>query len=56
MKELIEKKFREKRKFIITLLIASLLLIGVGVVRSKTSIDVSTPISTPICPSPLCDK
>ena len=47
-----EKKYKEKRKFIIKLLIASLLLIGGSVIRRNTSMN--TPISTPICPSPLC--
>ena len=49
-----EKKYKEKRKFIIKLLIASLLLIGGSVIRRHTSMN--TPISTPICPSPRCDK
>ena len=54
MKIFTQKKYKEKIKFIIKLLIASLLLIGGSVIRRNTSMN--TPISTPICPSPLCDN
>lgn len=49
--DIFTEKYKEKRKFIIKLLITSL-LIGGSVVRSQT---LNTPINQSVCPSPICD-
>ena len=53
MKFFTEKKYKEKRKFIIKLLLASLLLIGGSVIRKQTF---DTPINQTFCPGPGCSK